>query len=222
MKKLYSIVVLALILTGCQSPTDLSSVDSNEPGMPVQEETNQNMPNTDLNSNSNSMTFNQTDLPQEGDKLVTMETSMGTIKIRLFADKTPKTVENFIGLAAKQYYNGIIFHRVIPDFMIQGGDPTGTGMGGESLWGAPFEDEFVPELKNLRGALSMANAGPGTNGSQFFIVQKQGGTPWLDGHHTVFGQVYEGMDVVDAIAAVETDPMDKPLQEIKIVSLTVE
>ena len=106
-----------------------------------------------------------------GEVLVEMKTTMGSLKIKLFPEQAPKTVENFLGHAKSGYYNGIIFHRVIKDFMIQGGDPTGTGMGGESIWGGSFEDEFHPDLFNLRGALSMANAGPGTNGSQFFIVQ---------------------------------------------------
>lgn len=183
----------------------------------------------------------------DGEILVQMNTTMGTLKIKLFPKYAPKTVENFLGHAKSGYYNGIIFHRVIPDFMIQGGDPTGTGMGGESIWGKTFEDEFHPELFNLRGALSMANAGPNTNGSQFFIVQmphvpsdmvqqmedagfpkevieaysKHGGTPWLDGRHSVFGQVIEGMDVVDNIAKVETDFQDKPLEDVKIISIDV-
>lgn len=181
------------------------------------------------------------------EKLVVMKTTMGEIKIKLFPEYAPKTVENFLGHAESGYYNGIIFHRVIPNFMIQGGDPTGTGMGGESIWGGVFEDECVPELINLRGALSMANAGPGTNGSQFFIVQapkvdegmlsqmvaggwseeevaayrENGGTPWLDGKHTVFGQVIEGMEVVDAISNVQRDMRDKPLEDVKIESITV-
>ena len=184
---------------------------------------------------------------QAGEKLVEMKTSMGSIKIKLFPEQAPKTVENFLGHAESGYYEGIIFHRVIEDFMIQGGDPTGTGMGGESIWGRSFEDECVPELMNLRGALSMANAGPGTNGSQFFIVQakkvqvpmlkqmevrgwekeavdaykKMGGTPWLDGKHTVFGQVVEGMDVIDAIAVVEKGFQDKPKEDIVIEKITV-
>lgn len=184
---------------------------------------------------------------QTGEKLVEMKTSMGSIKIKLFPEQAPKTVENFLGHAASGYYEGVIFHRVIEDFMIQGGDPNGTGMGGESIWGGTFEDECVPELMNLRGALSMANAGPGTNGSQFFIVQakkvqvpmlkqmevrgwekevveaykKNGGTPWLDGKHTVFGQVVEGMDVVDAIGAVDKGFQDKPKEDIVIEKITV-
>jgi len=184
---------------------------------------------------------------QAGEVLVEMNTTLGAIKIKLFPEFAPKTVENFLGHAKSGYYNGIIFHRVIQDFMIQGGDPTGTGMGGESIWGDSFEDEFSDKLFNLRGALSMANAGPNTNGSQFFLVQmkhlpsdmlrqlqgagfpeeiieayaQNGGTPWLDHKHTVFGHVVEGMDIVDKIADVEKDPRDKPLEDVKIESITV-
>ncbi len=189
--------------------------------------------------------------PAAGDTVATMKTTMGDIKILFFPDAAPKSVENFTGLAKKGYYDGVVFHRVINDFMIQGGDPTATGCGGESIWGRAFEDEFSVDYHNLRGALSMANAGPGTNGSQFFIVQakevdprliaqmrnlydqgypedivndyeKLGGTPHLDYHHTVFGQVYEGMDVVDAIAAVKTDRRDKPLEDVVILGIDVE
>jgi peptidyl-prolyl cis-trans isomerase B (cyclophilin B) len=187
--------------------------------------------------------------PAKGEKIAVMKTTMGDIKIRFFATEAPKAVENFIGLAEKGYYNGIIFHRVMKDFMIQGGDPTGTGMGGESIWGAPFADEFSEKLQNLRGTLSMANSGENTNGSQFFIVQakkvqtemltqmkqagypeevvslyeKHGGTPWLDFKHTVFGQVYTGMDVVDKIASVKTTGgnENKPLEEVKIISIEI-
>lgn len=168
--------------------------------------------------------------------IVTFETTRGTIKAELYPEIAPNTVNNFISLIQKGFYDGTIFHRVIPGFMIQGGDPEGTGMGGESIWGRPFEDEFDVELRNFRGALSMANAGPSTNGSQFFIVQANdcdpgllsqmkeigvnargqgfpeeviakyqeiGGTPWLDYKHSVFGQVFEGMEVVDKIAATD-------------------
>lgn len=194
----------------------------------------------------------QTALPSNGDTIAIVKTTMGDIKIKLFPAHAPKAVENFATHAKNGYYDGLIFHRVIPDFMIQGGDPNGTGMGGESIWGAPFEDEFTPELQNLRGALSMANSGPHTNGSQFFIVQassapaqmieqmeqmtaeqgfppettesykKLGGTPWLDFRHTVFGQVFEGMDVVDAISSVKTGMNDKPLEDVKIISISIE
>ena len=195
--------------------------------------------------------MNQLALPAAGETVAVMHTSMGDISIRLFPDHAPKAVENFTTHAKNGYYNGIVFHRVIKDFMIQGGDPTATGCGGESIWGHNFKDEFTPELHNLRGALSMANAGPGTNGSQFFIVQADsvhpsllaqmkdprmadafpaeavaayeqvGGTPHLDFRHTVFGQVYAGMDVVDTIANVATNPNDKPLEDVTILGIDV-
>lgn len=192
------------------------------------------------------MAYPQLDLANVKGPKATIKTNHGEIVIQLFPEQAPKTVENFVGLAKKGYYDGVIFHRVINDFMIQGGDPTGTGMGGESIWGAPFEDEFSNELFNIRGALSMANAGPATNGSQFFIVQNQnvpaqmagqmeaagypkeiitayekGGTPWLDHRHTVFGQVTSGMDVVDEIAAVERDMADKPKEDVVIETVEI-
>src|ERR1700748_3608179 len=136
-----------------------------------------------------------------------MNTSLGTIAIEFFDDDAPKTVENFRKLASDGYYDGIIFHRVIPDFMIQGGCPQGTGTGGP---GYTFEDEFN-DHKVVRGALAMANAGPNTNGSQFFIVTT-GAAPWLDGKHTVFGEIVDGMDAVDAIEVSQTDGRDKPLE----------
>jgi cyclophilin family peptidyl-prolyl cis-trans isomerase len=141
----------------------------------------------------------------------TLHTSKGAITIELFDDDAPKTVENFRALAQKGFYDGVIFHRVIPDFMIQGGDPTGTGSGGP---GYEFEDEFN-ENKIVRGALAMANRGPGTNGSQFFVVTAEA-CPWLDGKHTVFGRVTEGMDVVDTISNVETGANDRPRNDVKI------
>jgi len=150
-----------------------------------------------------------------------MKTNMGTVEIELFEKQTPKTVENFSGLAKKGYYNGVIFHRVIPNFMIQGGDPTGTGRGGESLWGKKFNDEFVSELKHSEpGVLSMANAGPNTNGSQFFITVIP--TPWLDGKHTIFGKVITGMDVVYSISKVQTGAMDKPVKDVIIEEVNLE
>ena len=185
-----------------------------------------------------------------GDTIATIKTNMGEIKVKLFPAEAPKTVENFTTHAKEGYYNGLIFHRVIKDFMIQGGDPTGTGMGGESIWGHSFEDEFDVKLHNIKGALSMANAGPNTNGSQFFIVQadnvptnmlsqmkempesfpedivkayeEKGGTPWLDFRHTVFGQVVEGIEVVDNIANVKVGPADKPVDDVIIETITVE
>jgi peptidyl-prolyl cis-trans isomerase B (cyclophilin B) len=140
-----------------------------------------------------------------------LHTTHGVIAIELHDDDAPKTVENFLKLARDGFYDGVIFHRVIPDFMIQGGDPTGTGSGGP---GYQFEDEFN-DHKVVRGALAMANAGPNTNGSQFFIVTTEA-TPWLDGKHTVFGRVTNGMDVVDAISALETDSRDRPAQDVAI------
>ena len=137
----------------------------------------------------------------------TLHTSEGPIEVELYPEDAPKTVENFVKLAGDGFYEGVIFHRVIPDFMIQGGDPTGTGTGGP---GYQFEDEFN-QHKVIRGALAMANAGPNTNGSQFFIVTT-GAAPWLDGKHTVFGEVIDGMDVVDAIESTPTDGSDKPVE----------
>ncbi len=225
----------------------------------------------------------QLELPEEGEEIAVMTTSMGTISIRLFPEAAPKTVYNFKKLAQQGYYDGLTFHRVIEDFMIQGGDPKGDGTGGESVWGESFEDEFNTNLVNLRGSLAMANSGSNTNGSQFFINQagpvessfwdsmktnydqlkemsdeekqsvqmyygytflntdmisdtykklyeEQGGNPSLDGAynafnpqrgHTVFGQVFEGMDIVDKIAAVDTDDNDKPKEDVTIEKLEI-
>lgn len=190
--------------------------------------------------------YPQLNLDQAKGPKATIKTNYGDIVIQLFPEEAPMTVENFVRLAQKGYYDGVTFHRVISDFMIQGGDPEGTGAGGQSIWGHNFEDEFSNELFNLRGALSMANAGPNTNGSQFFIVQnknmpkrfiqqlrdaqypeevvkayKQGGTPWLDHRHTVFGHVTEGMDVVDEIAKVAKDGNDKPLEDVVITTVEI-
>ena len=197
------------------------------------------------------MTYPQLDLANATGSKATIKTNHGVIEIQLFDNQAPKTVANFIFLslkcrANKNYYDGIIFHRVIPDFMIQGGDPTGTGTGGESIYGGEFADEFSDELFNLTGALSMANAGPNTNGSQFFIVSnanmpkrmlqsmrdaqypeeiiaayKNGGTPWLDHRHTVFGQVIDGMAVVQEISRVNRDGSDKPKEDVVIESVTI-
>lgn len=178
---------------------------------------------------------------------VVLHTNKGDIELVLFDDVAPKAVENFKTLAKQGYYDGVIFHRVIKDFMIQGGDPTGTGMGGESIYGQSFEDEFSNEVYHFQGALSMANSGPNTNGSQFFIVTasqvpaqmlgqmkqldfpeevieayaQKGGTPWLDQRHTVFGHVKQGLDTVLAIEGVTTGMQDKPLEDVVITSATV-
>lgn len=191
--------------------------------------------------------FPQLNEVNEKNPLVTVHTNQGDFTLELFPEVAPKTVENFITHAKNGYYDGVIFHRVIEDFMIQGGDPTGTGMGGESIYGRTFEDEFSREAFNLYGALSMANAGPNTNGSQFFIVTakqvpaqmlkqlkdggwpeeiveeyaKVGGTPWLDHRHTVFGRVIEGMDVVLKIEGVKRNAQDRPLEDVVIESMDV-
>ena len=141
----------------------------------------------------------------------TLHTNHGAIAVELFDEDAPKTVENFTKLARDGFYDGVIFHRVIPDFMIQGGDPTGTGAGGP---GYTFEDEFN-DRKIVRGALAMANAGPNTNGSQFFIVTTEAAS-WLDGKHTVFGRVTDGMEIVDTISALETDARDRPRTDVMI------
>lgn len=197
-----------------------------------------------------SIDLNSLELPQlntevaDNEDLVEMVTTKGTIKIKLFPELAPKAVENFMTHAKDGYYDGVTFHRVIQDFMIQGGDPDGNGTGGESIWGEGFETEISNQLYSIRGALSMARTqDPNSNGSQFFIVQnsddmhdgllkddypqaiidayKNGGYPSLDGEYTVFGQVVEGMDVVDAIAAVETDSSDKPTEDVKIEKINI-
>lgn len=149
-----------------------------------------------------------------------IETNQGNIEVSLKNDVAPKAVENFVSLAEKGYYNGVIFHRVIKGFMIQGGDPTGTGRGGSSIWGQPFEDEVTPSVKFDRpGLLAMANAGKHTNGSQFFITTAA--TPWLNGNHTIFGEVVKGYDVVQKIEKAQTGPGDRPVEEQKILRITV-
>jgi peptidyl-prolyl cis-trans isomerase B (cyclophilin B) len=239
--KLISLMaVVFLILSGCGTASEKEDANNN-----VEENTNGGETNTEQNEDGQNVTSEG--YPQlstevaENERLVEMNTSMGSIKIKLFPEHAPKAVENFIKHSEDGYFDGVIFHRVIKDFMIQGGDPQGTGMGGESIYGQPFEDEFSDKLFNLRGALSMANAGPNTNGSQFFIVQnttidpsslagypeqvakayEKGGTPWLDGAHTVFGQVIEGMDVVDSIANVTTEAGDRPAEDVVIKSMKV-
>ena len=203
----------------------------------------------ELNMVEKELTLPQLELATIEGPIAVIKTNYGEMKIKLFPDQAPKTVANFVALAKSGYYDGIIFHRIIKDFMIQGGDPTGTGMGGESIYGDSFEDEFSKELYNIRGALSMANAGPNTNGSQFFIVQNQhlpyskkelvrggwpekiaeiytteGGTPHLDQRHTVFGQLMDesSFAVLDEIAAVETGMMDKPVEDVVIETVEIE
>ncbi|KAI4701836.1 heme binding [Alternaria sp. Ai002NY15] len=147
---------------------------------------------------------------------IALDTTIGTIVIELYNDHAPKTCKNFSTLTQRNYFNGLIFHRIIPNFMIQGGDPTGTGRGGESIYGDKFEDEISPQLKHTgAGILSMANSGPNTNGSQFFITLAP--TPWLDGKHTIFGRVKSGMQIVKKLGLVKTDKEDRPVEEVKIV-----
>lgn len=194
------------------------------------------------------ISMNQLEI-RDGLKAV-IKTNRGDMTFVLFPDIAPKTVENFTTHAKNGYYNGLIFHRIIKDFMIQGGDPTGTGMGGESIWGTKFEDEFSIDARNYYGALSMANAGPNTNGSQFFIVQAKdvpqnllsqmeqlkgqgypqecidaykrvGGTPWLDFHHTVFGQLIDGADILEDIASVQVGMNDKPVYDVVIDNIEI-
>ncbi|MFE8702397.1 peptidylprolyl isomerase [Cytobacillus sp. FJAT-54145] len=242
-KKMYAfLLAMILVLAGCgTSPEEKANEQDGTNG------------STEEQADTEGVTYPQLSTEvAENERLVEMETSMGTIKIKLFPDHAPKAVENFIKHSESGYYEGIIFHRVIKDFMIQGGDPTGTGMSGESAFGEPFEDEPSDKTFNFRGALSMANSGPNTNGSQFFIVQsssmdpslitqleqlnypkeaveeyKNGGAPWLDDeaspdrYHTVFGQVIEGMDIVDQIANVETGEQDKPVEDVVIKKINV-
>ncbi|PCS00878.1 peptidylprolyl isomerase [Lactococcus fujiensis] len=193
------------------------------------------------------MTYPQIDIANFQGTTAVMHTNHGDMTIKLFDELAPKTVKNFVELSKQGYYDGIIFHRIIKDFMIQGGDPTGSGMGGSSIYGDKFEDEFSLNAFNIRGALSMANAGPNTNGSQFFIVQNEnlpypkealveggwpeeiaelytkGGTPHLDGRHTVFGQLVDAdsFKVLDKIANVKTGVQDKPVDDVVITSIEI-
>lgn len=248
-------IVTACCLSGCEN-------DKNEVGTTNSVnstlDSNSTSANTGKENNSNTIDINsidfvesakkQTSNPQEGEKIAILHVkNYGDIKVKFFKDVAPKAVENFITHAKDGYYNGVTFHRVINDFMIQGGDPTATGAGGESIWEEDFEDEFSYTLVPYRGALCMANSGSNTNGSQFFIEQanyneetaallKQygypenlleaykiyGGSMHLFLAHTVFGQVIEGMDVVDKIAACETDPNDdKPVNDVVIESIEI-
>lgn len=243
MKKMQFWLVLmigVLILAGCGTSKETEEASPKSPASKTEEkEGSDQVANTDYPQLSSEVS--------ENEKLVEIETTMGNIKIKLFPEYAPKAVENFVTHGEEGYYDGLIFHRVINDFMIQGGDPNGDGTGGESIYGAPFKDEFSDNLFNLRGALSMANSGSNTNGSQFFIVTKKsvdpsmktemekagfpkqiieayderGGTPWLDNRHTVFGQVVEGMDIVDKISEAPVDAKDKPEEDVIIKKIKV-
>ena len=297
---LLALLAVTMVFSGCAKTTDTPDVPGENAPAELEAELQELV---DAVGNTETK-YQAPDLLQlkdapKGNPTATLHTTMGDITVVLYPEQAPKTVENFLTLAEEGYYDGIIFHRVINDFMIQGGDPTGTGTGGESCWGGKFEDEFSDQLHNFRGALSMANAGAGTNGSQFFIVQRDdvvsdadvqscteymygnsqlavananflgysdtkapmskqealaealnaklstilengvpknhaprfekvvktyqelGGCPTLDFSHTVFGHVISGMDVVDAIAAVETNESDKPTTDVIINSITL-
>ena len=197
------------ILIGCTPQTNTTTDGySTEPAASVSSLSA--LPASAMSTSQDTTTFDGQLL--KGKYTVTMKTSKGDIVLELDADKAPKTVTNFITLAKSGYYDGLIFHRVIPDFMVQGGDPNGNGTGGESVFGETFEDE-QNDLKMVRGAIAMANRGPNTNGSQFFIIQAEE-TPWLQGRHTIFGKVTKGMDIVDAITKVERDARDMPTTPI--------
>ncbi|NSL51665.1 peptidylprolyl isomerase [Calidifontibacillus erzurumensis] len=248
MKKIFFYTILILIIA-IMSACGASDQDRNQNAENETVEKNGNQTDeSDEEIQNEISTLPQFDPVSEGQPVVTVKTSMGDIVIKLFPEQAPKAVENFLTHSQNGYYNGLTFHRVMNDFMIQGGDPNGDGTGGESIWGEPFEDEFSPELAHFRGALSMANSGPDTNGSQFFIVQAKtvdeelieqmkqlnfpeiiinkykevGGTPWLDNRHTVFGQVIKGMDVVDKIAAVEVNSTtNAPIEPVIINQIIV-
>ncbi|HAP3827154.1 TPA: peptidylprolyl isomerase [Enterococcus faecalis] len=233
-----SVAAFTLLLAGCNTTNNKGTTATSD-----------SVAKSSESKTKDPVDLNSLDLPQLDDKvaedqdLVQMVTSMGNIEIKLFPKQAPKTVENFMKHAKDGYYDGLTFHRVINNFMIQGGDPSGDGTGGNSIWNKPFEDEFSNQLYNIRGALSMANAGPNTNGSQFFIVQntddqsdgllyddypkaiidayKKGGYPSLDKKHTVFGQVTKGMDIVDKIAKVEVGANDKPKTVVKIEKINI-
>lgn len=161
-----------------------------------------------------------TEKSMQNQPVVEIETNQGTFEVTLRPDIAPKASENFLKHAENGYYNGVIFHRVIKGFMIQGGDPTGTGRGGKSIWNTPFEDEVTDNAKfDHVGLLAMANAGPKTNGSQFFITTAA--TPWLNKKHTIFGEVTKGYNVIQKIESSKTGPGDKPVEEIKILRMTI-
>ncbi len=249
MKKIMVLMIaLLLIVAGCGASTNEENASGGNNAGNEQQTNESNETNEEQDSEEVEVgELQQFTNTSETIRTVEMETTKGKVVINLYPDAAPKAVENFITHAENGYYDGLIFHRVIEDFMIQGGDPEGTGRGGESIWGQPFEDEFSREMLHFRGALSMANSGANTNGSQFFIVhadevaedmmesmiksgypeevielyEEHGGTPFLDFRHTVFGQVVEGMDIVDAIATVETGEADKPVEDVVIEKMTV-
>ncbi|HFI0621476.1 TPA: peptidylprolyl isomerase [Streptococcus suis] len=259
-KRLFFALASTILLTACASNSNTSTEQSSSSSSSSTLATTTDTTASSKYAKDLAYAINNPDasFPQlssevaDNEAAVKIKTTEGDITIKLFPEQAPLTVENFLTHAKNGYYNGTIFHRVIKDFMIQGGDPLGNGTGGESIWagkgttidaGYGFKDEISAFLYNIRGSLSMANAGAGTNGSQFFINQnttdmssqlssskyptkiveayKNGGNPNLDGKHTVFGQVIEGMDMVDKIASVETDSSDKPKTDVKIESIEI-
>lgn len=250
---LLSVATLAFSATACGTKSDSQTrtdTRTEVTATPVAtEEATAETPEADTTDNNAETTESkdasyQTSAPKKGDLVVTISfKGFGDVKIKMFPDEAPKAVENFTTHAKEGYYDGLTMHRIIDNFMIQGGDPEGTGTGGESIWGTEFENEIVDYLVPIRGSLCMANAGPDTNGSQFFITQTaekdtstasgltdvqtelyetNGGAAWLTGGYTVFGQVYEGMDVVDAIAKVKTDKTtNAPIDPVIISSIKV-
>lgn len=259
-KRLFFALASTILLTACASNSNTSTEQSSSSSSSSTLATTTDTTASSKYAKDLAYAINNPDasFPQlssevaDNEAAVKIKTTKGDITIKLFPEQAPLTVENFLTHAKNGYYNGTIFHRVIKDFMIQGGDPLGNGTGGESIWagkgttidaGYGFKDEISAFLYNIRGSLSMANAGAGTNGSQFFINQnttdmssqlssskyptkivdayKNGGNPNLDGKHTVFGQVIEGMDIVDKIASVETDSSDKPKTDVKIEAIEV-
>lgn len=230
MKKIFFILFLVTVLTGCSTgESQQGKVDENSTKGAIEEKSDSN-PVESVNEanltnqvNNNQMENNEQtkDLANEY-KFAVLKTSLGNIKVSFYADASPKTVNNFLALAEKGFFDGIKFHRVIKDFMIQAGDPNSKDDTKKDMWGTggpgyKFEDEFNDEPL-VRGSLAMANSGPNTNGSQFFIVTADA-TPWLDGKHTNFGQVEEGMDVIDKIENSDTDGRDRPIKDVVIESI---
>ncbi len=220
MRKIIAVAFLMLIIA-CAQPVKQSDVLENV--SKSVEEVEQAQSNAEkaesavAEAENTSEEVEKLEVEENMNTIVELETTMGTMKIKLYDDKAPKTVKNFKDLVGKGFYDGTIFHRVIKDFMIQGGDPTGTGSGGP---GYKIPDEFGPGLKHSKkGILSMANAGPNSGGSQFFITLVA--TPWLDGKHAIFGELAEGMDVLDKIGSTPTGPGDRPKTEVKIIKARI-
>jgi len=221
MKKIISLLVLTILVFSLAACTKEEQKKATET-----KELIENSSHNNNNNNESKMNDSKLQAPTEADanaikgqdKTIVMETTKGTIKIKLFTDKAPLTCANFVNLAEAGFYDGLIFHRVIKDFMLQGGDPLGTGTGGP---GYKFQDEFDPSLKHDHpGILSMANSGPRTNGSQFFITTVP--TPWLDGKHSIFGEVIEGIEIVKEIENTKTGMADKPIEDIVMTKVTIE